>query len=99
MIGWHIERPQIFFDDKPWSFSRYDKTGNSSRVAILAAGAGKDEIMRSDMHTGIPHFCAIDLPAIAVTHATCFHPRSIRPMLRLGETKGETKRTVENTGN
>src|SRR5258708_37063947 len=98
MAGWHVERPEIFFNNETWTVGRHDKTSNPARIAILVTGARENEIMRRNVHASVPHLGASDVPAITATHAACFHPGRVGAMLRLRQTKRETQRTIENAG-
>src|SRR6185436_8524435 len=98
MVSRHVERPQIFLDDEAGAFGRDDKTCDPTWVTVFAAGAGENEIVRGDVHPGVPHLSSSDTPAVAVTDSSRFHPGRVRTVFRLGETEGETQRAIENAG-
>ena len=88
VIGRHVEGPEILFDFHTRRVSRHQKTGNAGRIAVLAGYPRKEGAVRRNMHARRPHLLAVDAPAIAFTHGARFHVGGIRPMLRLGQAKG-----------
>ena len=99
MIGGHVEGPHPFLDLQPLRRVGHKETGDTARVAIVAAGAGEHCAVRGDMHPGDPHLLAIDQPAIDAvtrfTHRTGFHVRRIAAVIGLGQAKGDPPRPFE----
>lgn len=103
MIGRHVEGPEIFLDLHTRRITGHDEAADAERVAVFARHTRKHEIMRRHMHARIPHFLAIDEPAInavaLLAHSACFHPCGVRAVIRLGKAEGNARRTVEATFN
>src|SRR2546423_797903 len=55
------------------------------------------------MHSGSPHFFSVDAPALSslaiLRDRAGFHVRGVGAMLRLGQAKGHSARTVQSSGN
>ena len=87
MVSRHVERPEVFFNDKTLAFGWHDETGNAAWVAVLAARTREDQVMCGDMQAGVPHLRPGNAPAVAVAYSSSYTstvwPRSRRMVARM----------------
>ena len=98
MIGWHVERPPEKLDLEPNRIGRYQEGGDAFRVALLAAGASKNDVVRCVMQTTVPALHPVQYPLVPIANSGGLHVGCVAAMVRLGQTKSEPAAAIQKPG-
>ena len=81
VVRGHVEGPEVLLDLEAGGVDGDDKGRDTLGGTVAARGTAEDKVVGGDVHSGVPHFRAVDDPssALGVADGAGFHLKVTRP--------------------